>query len=183
MSGPIFLDVMDETTTGLVRDWRNQALSTLRTPFALTVEMQQDFYKNVICNRNSPHRYWAVRQQLTCSAPLVAMVGLTNIQWENGLAEISLIVDPKKARQGIGLAAVRLALDQAFDILGLKTVCGEVYHCNPAHPFWQVALARNGGYASVLLPRRKFWDGRLWDSDYFTFTKEVYDALALRHRG
>ena len=111
------------------REWRNQSLVSLRTPFALTVEMQQAFYRDVICNRQSPHRYWGLWEvflQEHQRPMYVGMGGLTNIQWENGLAEISLIVDPDQAGRGIGQLAVRALLEEGFDRLRLETICGEV---------------------------------------------------------
>jgi hypothetical protein len=42
----------------LVRGWRNEEMQFLRTPYFLTKEMQEDFYRDVICNRQSEHRYF-----------------------------------------------------------------------------------------------------------------------------
>lgn len=151
------------------REWRNMPNSRLglRTPYMLTEDMQKDFYNRVICNRDAHHRYWSVRDN---DERFVAMVGLTDIQWENGLAEISLITDPEHTRQGIGEQSVALVLDEAFGAMRLLTVFGECYQNNPAVGFWEKMIKKRGG-STTILPRRKWWEGQLWDSLYFTFTR------------
>ncbi len=151
-----------------VRRWRNDHLEGLRTPYPLTREQQEQFYKDVICNRDSQHRYWAVEGD-----GLVGMVGLTYIQWENRLAEISLITDPYARKRGIGSDAVKLALEQAFGNMGLLTVYGECYECNPACGFWHRMTERYHGVTATL-PRRKFWHGKLWDSLYFSIDADGF---------
>ena len=153
-----------------VRQWRNADRSGLRTPFMLTREMQQAFHAS-LADRNAPHRYWAVSRFAEPSNDLAAMAGLTYIQWENGLAEISLIVSPIEVGKGIGREAVRLALMEAFDRMRLLTVVGECYECNPAVGFWRKVVADYGGSLATL-PRRKWWDGRLWDSLVFAIAQD-----------
>ena len=150
---------------GHVVEWRNKHREGLRTPGFTTDEQQAAFYRDVICNPTSPHRYWCV---LGRGGQFQAMVGLTYISWENGSAEISLITD---GRGGVGQKAVRLVLEEAFYRMRLLTVYGEVYHANPAKEFWDKMVAGFHG-AAVILPRRKFWDGHLHDSTYFYFKRE-----------
>ena len=147
----------------LALKWRNQCRLTLRTPYYLTGEMQDKFYEDVICNRNTPHRYYAIID----NDKFIGMGGLTNIEWENGVAEISLIFDPLERNHGHGTEAVGLLLKEAFDNMRLATVFAECYMCNQAISFWK-RLA--DGY--VILHRRKFWRGQFWDSIYCTFTKK-----------
>ena len=149
--------------------WRNDphARPGLRTPFPLNQDQQDAFYREVICNRASLHRYWILEQD----GQSVGMGGLTNIQWENRIAEISLITDPSVRGKGYGAEGVRLLLREAFLSFGLLTVCGEVYCVNPATTFWDKMIERYAG-ESTTLPRRKWWDGTLHDAMYFTFTAE-----------
>lgn len=160
------LDALTAYDCEQVLDWRHQADTRpgLRTALLLTREMQQEFYEQVVCDRASPHRYWALRDE----TDLVGMVGLTHIQWENGLAEISLLVDPGFQGKGVGREAVRLVLQEAFRQMRLKTVVGECYQLNDrAVEFWRkITEAHDGTWTT--LPRRKWWDGRLWDSLYFS---------------
>lgn len=166
-----------------VRLWRNECLESLRTPYPSTKEMQEDFYRNVICNPNSPHRYWAIREsgeinKIGFADSLVAFGGLTFIEWENRLVQISLIVNPRYRKIGVGEVAVAALLDKAFNYLNLKTVCGECYYCNSAIDFWGKMLNKyncdfdNG----VRLPNRKYWNGKYYDSLYFSIDKKDYVA-------
>ena len=72
------------------REWRNKCLESLRTPYALTKEMQSGFYDSVICNRDSCHRYWGVHD---LNDVLVGFGGITNIETANQIGEISFIID------------------------------------------------------------------------------------------
>ena len=146
-----------------VRRWRNEALNTLRTPFRLTEEMQARFYEDAICNRQSNSRWWSFYE----AGALVAFGGLTDIEWENGLAEISLIVRPDVQRSGYGRKAVSMIMAEGFGNMGLNTICGECYECNPAIEFWRKITEEGGGYCTMI-PRRKLWQGQLYDALHFS---------------
>ena len=156
-----------------VRLWRNQAMSTLRTSHQLTEEIQRKFYDDVICNPGSPHRYWSViiKDQ---EPSLMGFGGITNIQWENRLGEISLIIAPSLRGKGVGEKAVDLLLDKAFNYMNLQTVCGECYYCNPAIEFWEKIVFKYNGNATTLL-NKKYWNGRYWGSRYFSIDRGDYD--------
>lgn len=156
------------------REWRNQCLETLRTPYALTKEMQSEFYDNVICNRNSPDRYWGVHDE---NDVLIGLGGVNNIQFENSIGEISLILDPEKRGNGLGTSAVEELLDKAFSYLGLKTVCGECYECNMSGvDFWKKIADRYNGMKTSL-PNRKFWKGGYYPSLYFSIDREEFNKV------
>jgi len=162
-----------------VRIWRNDCLETLRTPYPLTEEQQEKFFRDVICNRNSLHRYFALTDDAYLKGSpkhLIGMGGLIHIQWENSIAEISLILDPKMRGQGLGQKAVDLLLDQAFNSLNLKTVFGEVYLCNPAWKFWEhlANMGHNEKGCWVILPNRKYWNGCYQNSGYFSFDADDF---------
>jgi len=162
------LEFLTEMQCEIVRKWRNECRQALRTPYSLTEEMQRDFYRDIVCNRNALDRYWAIlmEQSATMNAKFLGMGGLTNIQWQNHLAEISLIMDPNV--HGKGFEAVHLLLQEAFDRMGLKTVCGECYGCNTLGlVLWDTAAEKYGAYHTTL-PNRKFWAGKFWDSYYFS---------------
>jgi RimJ/RimL family protein N-acetyltransferase len=128
------LEVLNLAQCETVRIWRNEALETLRTPYLLTNESQEQFWKNVVCNSDSRHRYWALIEENELNSTkvgieypcpkgrFVGMGGITNIQWENRIGEISLILSPDYRGKGNGEEAVDLLLDQAFNYLNLQTV-------------------------------------------------------------
>jgi GNAT superfamily N-acetyltransferase len=151
------LDALTASDCELARLWRNEegVRLGLRTPHVLTTAMQSAFYQDVVSNRRAPHRYWAVRP---ADGSLAAMVGLTDISFENGHAEVSLLVDPKRTGQGVGETALDLVLREGFDNLRLNKIVGEVYTCNPALGFWQKQVERFKGGGNTE-PDCKFWGG------------------------
>ena len=147
-----------------VRLWRNQTLQAWRTPYLLTEEMQADFYRDVVCDRNANSRWWGVHDKHNA---LIGFTGLTDIEQENGLAQISLIIRPDCRGQGMGGEAVRLVLGEAFGNMGLKTVYGECYMCNPAVGFCKKITDEHRGYYTAI-PRRKLWRGKLYGALHFS---------------
>jgi RimJ/RimL family protein N-acetyltransferase len=164
-----------------VRLWRNESLSALRTPFLLTAEMQEKFYRDVICSRQAGARYWGVWKQPPVTRGivvfdderLVGMCGLENISWENHRAEISIILNPEHQGKGHGEKAVGLLLDQGFNYLNLDNIWGECYTCNPAVDFWGKVTKKYKG-SWVTIPNTKYYSGKYWDSVFFNVTKEDY---------
>ena len=162
-----------------VRLWRNNCLETLRTPYPLTKEMQEVFYRDVVCNRNSPHRYWAIKD----TESFIGMGGITNIETVNRIGEISIIIDPALRRNGYGEKAVELLLDAAFNQMGLNCVYGECYATNyDGMVFWN-KIVRKYDCSQVILRSRKFWQGKFWDSLYFDILKDEYDKISATTNG
>lgn len=141
------------------RQWRNEFRQSLRTPFLLTEKMQQDFYLGL--NGNARMRYFAI-----CESKTIGMGGLVGIEWENRLAEISLILAPEERGKGYGKKAVELILHEGFNNMNLANIYGECYMCNPAVDFWAKICSRYNAYTTYL-PQRKFWNGKYHDSLYF----------------
>ena len=158
-----------------VRKWRHEYRETLRTPYMLTEEMQADYYKNVICNRDSNTRYWGLWEMSARHVDtLIGYGGLENISWENGNAEISLLIGPEYQKQGYGRIAVGMFLYEAFFRMRLHSVHGECYSCGPAEFWMRLIQEQEHG---TLLPDRKFWNGQYYDSFYFTFYESDYKRL------
>lgn len=162
-----------------VRIWRNNEMEVWRTPYMLTEEMQKAFYYDIPCNRKSKHRSWAIKS--TSVAPdftehFIGMGGITYIQWENRIGEITLIIDPKKRKDGYGEKAVDLLLDQAFNHLNLQTVFGECYCCNDAVQFW-IDITNKYKGETRRLPNRKYWRNQYWDGCYFSIDKNDFNKI------
>ena len=151
-----------------IRRWRNEQIEMLRTSFPLTKEMQDDFYHNVVNNRNANARYWGVREKDI----LIGMAGIENIQWENRLGEISLLLIPGGMRK-YGTKALKLLLHEGFMNMNMDNIYTEVYTCNLHLPFW---MDITGEYNTcfVRLPNRKYYNGEYWPSYYINFNKEDY---------
>jgi hypothetical protein len=115
-------------------------------------EEQERFYYEL--GSHSPHRYWS----LVDHGRLIAFGGLTNIEWENRLAEISLIVSPRYRRKGWGRKAVDLIFAEGFGNMNLNRIHGIAYGCNPGYLFWQKITEEYKGALSWQ-PDRKYWKG------------------------
>ena len=103
----MYLTVLTKDQCEQIRQWRNQNISRYRSSFLLTNEMQEDFYKDVICNKNSKHRYWAIIE-----FQFLGIVGLTDISLENRNAEISLVINPEERKQNYGEQALELIFEE-----------------------------------------------------------------------
>ena len=70
------LDTLTLQDVEQIRIWRNQDLSTWRTPYLLTEEMQKRFYYD-INKRESKHRYWAIRDNWKVHTEIDEEKGIT----------------------------------------------------------------------------------------------------------
>jgi hypothetical protein len=152
-----------------VLEWRSKCPEALRTPYDLILEQQNKFYDDVICNRNTNARFWAIE----VGSKLVGMCGLEGIQWENSLAEISIILDSECQGKGYGKEAIRMLLDKGFNYLNLENIYGECYLCNTAVSFWEKIIKQYNGIESIL-PNRKYFNRKYYDAIYFNFNRNDY---------
>lgn len=145
-------------------NWREAARANLRTPYVRSVEEQREFIRTLPAHRHE-YRYWAVKaDDLT-----IGIAGLSPIQWGNGLAEVSLVLDPAQMRNGYGGMAFVLLLSEAFNGLRLHQVVAQVYTSNPALGFWRRMSQKYGDGTCVVLPAQKFVNGQYYDAEYFCF--------------
>jgi len=150
----------------LVRQWRDLVPETLRTPYPLTVEQQKQYYNDVICNRNGNTRYYGFWE--SPFNELLSYGGIENIQWASRIGELSVIVNPNMRGQGWGRVVVSQILNIAFNVLNLQTVYAESYKSG-AFQFWEKIAKEYNAYHTIL-PNRKYWDGKYWDSIYISFS-------------
>jgi RimJ/RimL family protein N-acetyltransferase len=177
METKIRLEPLDAVYMDTIREWRNNTSGVLRTTLLLTYEQQEDFYKKIVCNRNSNCRYFAIKKTIrnNCAEiSLIGMCGLENIEWENGLAEISLILGPNYVGKGYGKESLFLILNEGFNVLRLNTIYGECYYSNPNLGFWRKQIKKYNGYDCQLLDR-KYFKGKYYNSLYFSFNKELFN--------
>jgi hypothetical protein len=98
----------------------------------------------------------------------VSMAGLENIQWENRLAEISLITDREYSHL-ISDIFQELKL-RAFEELNLIEIHTEIYQCNYYRDMW-ANIANHHDAISALLPIRKYWKGKYYPSIFYSFMR------------
>ena len=153
--------------------WRVEARETLRTPGLWPLERQEAWFRNVVCNPESRHRYFALVAEEHGDS-LVGVGGLVNIEWENRRAEISLLLDPQWRRQGLGWRGALLLYDEAFEMMGLNSVWGECYLSNEAGvKLWSGIVEQYGGQAVTML-NTQWRRGKWWGSMLFAVTQREY---------
>ncbi len=101
---------------------------------------------------------------------LIGMAGLEDIQWENRLAEISLILNINNLEEFE--EALRLILHEGFMNMNLENIFTEVYVCNPNYKFWE-EQAKEWECITTGLPERKFHLDTYWNSIYINFNRSV----------
>jgi RimJ/RimL family protein N-acetyltransferase len=143
--------------------WRRECPECLRTADIPSKGSQLKWFESL---DGSNHKYWGCAEGDEC----VGVAGLTYISWENRSAEISLIIDPKLRGKGLGSDAVELLLEMAFYRMNLEIVYGEVYDCGNVE-FWKKVAPP--GMKWVTLPDRKFWNGKYYDSQYFSLRRSI----------
>lgn len=156
-----------------VRRWRNECLETLRTPYPLTEEMQTNFYRTVVIDPNASHRYFAIILEDSCFA---GMAGLTDISLHNLSAEVSLILGPNYRSRGLGYHAANLIVEHGFGILNLDCIYGEVYTTNPIGVLFWKKFAKVHNARTANIPDRKRWDGKYYDSFYFSLRRDLWQS-------
>jgi RimJ/RimL family protein N-acetyltransferase len=172
-----------------VAEWRNQCPEALRSIGETTREQQEKFFENVIKNPHSPHKYYTVYEiceheddfhfiggniKYIKKMRLIGLVNLSDINYINGNAEIGIILDAHYQGKGYGKLAVQMILDVAFKQLRLENVYGECFSCNPSLHFWHKIIDKYNGERTILRSR-KYWKGELYDSLYFTISKEDFN--------
>ena len=120
----IIFEALTKDQMELIRKERNSYLVGLRTPYLVSKEMQEEYYKNVICNRNHNSRFFAVMDNTN----FVGMTGLQNIEWENSRAEISIILLERYRKKGLGTAVIEKLLATGFKDLDYLTFGVNVTH-------------------------------------------------------
>jgi RimJ/RimL family protein N-acetyltransferase len=163
-----------------VLDWRNQHPEILRTSYYLTPEMQTKFYNDAVCSRSANSRFWSIlapkdeimktkAKTVTYKTnKFIGMAGLEKISPENSSAEISVMLGNWDNLS----QAVKLILDAGFNKLNLENIYTEVYTCNPYLQDWLFIADKYRAEPVAVLPRRKYWDGKYYDSYYISFNRE-----------
>lgn len=167
-AGKISLDVLTRDDAEQIRQWRNRSLESLRTPYPLTSDQQQQWYDAVVNNREATARWWAIRNQ----DGLVGYTGVQHIDWINSHGEVSLLLGPDARQQGHGTTSVQLVLREAFESLNLNMVWGEAYPTSIR--FWQKIVGLWFGDKAPLT-ERLYRYGRYHDTMYFSITRKQYN--------
>ncbi len=100
---------------------------------------------------------------------LVGYCALIKVKMVPSNAELSILIDPDKARRGYGTKAIRWLLGVAFEELGLNCVYSEVYANTERHKFFEKFFTFDG-----TIRARKFWKGKFYDSRMYSILKNEF---------
>jgi len=128
----------------------------LRTETDITELSQEEWYKK-ISDRNSKMKFWAIDND--------GLIGYCSLDFDykNGWAELGLVLGKDNQKKGYGTLVVHRLLNKAFKEYRMCHVYFECYFCNPALGFWEKVADRFNA-KTVIMPSRKFWNGRYYDS-------------------
>ncbi len=195
----IYFDALTQSDCETIRHWRNEDISGARTPYMLTELHQTDFYRDVVNDSDGHHRYWAVRKRYempdalegngndaTCRTPdsvdLIGIAGLTNIEWENSRAEVALMIGPDSRGFGYGRKALAELYEWGFNRMGLHSIYGNVYTCNPSIDFWSKMRAEFK-MSLEYIPNAKWWDGEYHRAMFFELDRDLWDGYHKAEEG
>jgi RimJ/RimL family protein N-acetyltransferase len=156
------------------KEWRN--LPELRQYFRQYQELndtnQYEWYDRIVNSRNdiffSIHGYRKREEKRLWV--LIGACGLANIDWRNGVAEISLYVGPQYVNEEASIA-LGILIDYAFYELNLYRVWAEVYKFDTK----KYNLLTNTGFEQEgVLREHHFHDGARHDSFILGLLKSEY---------
>jgi len=155
----------------------------LRTTHMRTEEQQEQFYYDIVNDRNANSHYWGIYMTtgmvsvdysgLSDVVSLIGMAGIENIQWINSLGEISLILAPGK--WDYLNPALSSLLHKGFMDMNLENLYAEIYTSNSKCASWILQGGKHKASVSRL-PNRKYYNGEYHDSMYINFNKKGFQS-------
>jgi RimJ/RimL family protein N-acetyltransferase len=131
-----------------LRGFRNAQIDVLRQKQPLTADDQERWYRDVVVPTHAAEapRFLLV-SMLDAGDQFIGYGGLTNIDWDHRRAELSFLVDPRRAQDAELYAKdfrafLEFVKEWAFADLGLNRLFSESYAFRDAH----VALVEQAGF-------------------------------------
>jgi RimJ/RimL family protein N-acetyltransferase len=120
----------------LIKNWRNDQMRILRQNKPLTDEDQRNYYFEVVCKNMEAKHPSMILFSLLDKELCVGYGGLTNINWGDGSAEISFLVDTAFSYEGQIFCEyfenfLDFIKDLAFSELNLDWIFTETYDIRP----------------------------------------------------
>jgi RimJ/RimL family protein N-acetyltransferase len=115
-----------------VRQWRNDQMDVLRQYNVITESQQREYYHKHIWPDMKNEYPKNILLSIFENDVFVGYGGLVHIAWEHQRAEVSFLLDPKFAKNKARYTEIfsqylQLIKRFAFEVLGLKKLCGETY--------------------------------------------------------
>jgi RimJ/RimL family protein N-acetyltransferase len=149
-----------------IKTWRNEQRDILRQNAVLTDQHQIAYYQNHVVPSFSDLKPTMILFSFLGHSHCIGYGGLANIDWENRRAELSFLLETKRAgnpeqyREDFS-AFLHLMKDVAFTELPLNRIFTETYDIRPEHVS---VLEQNGFMLEGRLRQHVFIRGRFVDS-------------------
>lgn len=134
----VYLRALHEADAGKTIIWRNQIdikQSACTHPFPVTNANEEEWYKQVLSDRNDKSVYFAIC--LKSDDSMIGYLFLNQIDWINRHCYWGAIMgDRENQGRGFGSEAVSLVIRYAFDCLNMRIVYANVLSTNPALSKW-----------------------------------------------
>ncbi len=132
-----------------IMKWRNDQIEILRQNKTLTKKDQLSYYQNYILPSFFQKKPTLILFSYLLNNRLIGYGGLTNIDWRSKKAEISFLLNTKRAKDKIAyqqefMVFLKLIKQIAFKDLKLKLIFTETYDIRP----WHVATLEQNGFIS-----------------------------------
>jgi len=150
----------------LIKNWRNDQINILRQNKPLSDEDQQRYYFEVVCKSMQDKKPALVLFSILDKEVCVGYGGLTNIDWVEGSAEISFLVDTAFPYDGNVFREyfenfLDFIKDLAFSELNLNWLFTETYDIRPKVV---ESLEKKSFLFKDRLPRHVIKNGAYYDS-------------------
>jgi len=161
-----------------LKEWRNAQMDVLRQNRILTDEDQQRWWSSL---KNNDDQVQFGLYTVTPQPALIGYGGLVYLNFEYKRAEVSFLLDPKRAAvretyRADLCAAFTLFLRYGFERLGLHRVYTETFGFRDEH----IAILEDFGLRREGVFRdHVFKKGRFWDSILHGMLRSEWDALQL----
>lgn len=174
--GPYSLMPFREEDIFLIMTWRNEQMDILRQKRALTPEMQQRYYDEIIKPTFSQDMPAQILFSFLCEEKCIGYGGLVHIDWDSRRGEMSFLVDTKRINDShiykkdftvyIGLFKIII-----FEVLGFNRIYGETYDIRANHI---AIMEQNGFILEGRMREHVFIKGRYVDSLIHGLLKKDY---------
>ena len=149
-----------------IMNWRNQQIDALRQKDYLTEKNQLDYFHQVVQPQYSKSNPDPLLMGFTKEDELIGYGGLVHIDWNNRRAEVSFLLESKRAKN-LTLYKEELKVffslikELAFDHLGLNKLSTESYAHRQHHV---MAIEESGFVREGILRQQTMIDGQWVDA-------------------
>jgi RimJ/RimL family protein N-acetyltransferase len=161
----------------LIKNWRNQQINVLRQNKILTDEGQVNYYEQVVIPSFSQSQPKIILFSYLFKNECIGYGGLTNIDWHSKRAEMSFLLDTKRAKDKklyeIEFSNfITFMKKVAFDNLQLNRVFTETYDLRE----WHIrVLEKNGFKLEGIMREHVFIEGKFVDSLIHGYLRKEYE--------